>query len=47
MPSWVDYGLTKNDAGDLINYIRSLNPPSTPAAAPAPRTIAALTPGDR
>ncbi|MEZ5307093.1 MAG: c-type cytochrome [Pyrinomonadaceae bacterium] len=25
MPPWVDYGLTKNDVGDLINYIRSLN----------------------
>jgi sulfur oxidation c-type cytochrome SoxX len=25
MPSWVDYGLSPNDAGDLINYIRSLN----------------------
>lgn len=24
MPSWIDYGLTKNDAGDLINFIRSL-----------------------
>jgi mono/diheme cytochrome c family protein len=25
MPSWVDYGLSSNDVGDLINYIRSLN----------------------
>lgn len=25
MPPWVDYGLTQNDAGDLVNYIRSLN----------------------
>ncbi len=25
MPSWIDYGLTQNDAGDLINFIRSLN----------------------
>jgi mono/diheme cytochrome c family protein len=24
MPSWMDYGLTKNDVGDLVNYIRSL-----------------------
>ncbi len=26
MPPWVDYGLSKKDAGDLVNYIRSLNP---------------------
>jgi sulfur oxidation c-type cytochrome SoxX len=26
MPSWIDYGLSKNDAGDLVNFIRSLNP---------------------
>jgi len=25
MPSWIDYGLEKNDIGDLVNYIRSLN----------------------
>jgi mono/diheme cytochrome c family protein len=25
MPSWLDYGYSKNDAGDLVNYIRSLN----------------------
>jgi len=25
MPSWIDYGLTQNDVGDLINFIRSLN----------------------
>ena len=25
MPSWIDYGLQKNDIGDLVNYIRSLN----------------------
>lgn len=24
MPPWIDYGLTQNDAGDLVNYIRSL-----------------------
>jgi hypothetical protein len=45
MPAWVDYGLTIKDASDLLNYIRSLNPP--PAPAPPSRTIAALTPGDR
>jgi cytochrome c oxidase cbb3-type subunit 2 len=25
MPPWVDYGLSRNDVGDLVNYIRSLN----------------------
>jgi mono/diheme cytochrome c family protein len=25
MPSWIDYGLQKNDIGDLVNFIRSLN----------------------
>jgi sulfur oxidation c-type cytochrome SoxX len=25
MPSWIDYGLTQNDVGDLVNFIRSLN----------------------
>lgn len=30
MPSWIDYGLSVKDAGDLLNYIRSLTAP--PAA---------------
>ena len=25
MPAWIDYGLTNNDAGDLINFIRGMN----------------------
>jgi sulfur oxidation c-type cytochrome SoxX len=25
MPSWIDYGLTKTDVGNLVNYLRSLN----------------------
>jgi hypothetical protein len=25
MPSWVDYGLSQNDIGNLINFIRSMN----------------------
>jgi sulfur oxidation c-type cytochrome SoxX len=25
MPPWIDYGLSKNDVGDLVNYLRSLN----------------------
>lgn len=30
MPPWIDYGLTQKDAGDLLNFIRSLT-----AASPA------------
>jgi mono/diheme cytochrome c family protein len=26
MPSWIDYGLSKEDAGDIINFIRGINP---------------------
>jgi mono/diheme cytochrome c family protein len=25
MPPWIDYGLTQNEVGDVVNYIRSLN----------------------
>ena len=25
MPSWIDYGLTKNDVGDIVNFIHSIN----------------------
>ena len=25
MPSWIDYGLTRNDVGDIVNFIRSIN----------------------
>lgn len=25
MPSWVDYGLSQSDVGDLVNFIRSIN----------------------
>lgn len=25
MPPWIDYGLSKNDVGDIVNYLRSLN----------------------
>lgn len=31
MPSWIDYGLTQNDVGDLINFIRSMNQVSPPS----------------
>lgn len=35
MPPWIDYGLTNNDVGDLINFIRSINqkPKGGPHAA--------------
>ena len=26
MPSWIDYGLQPNDIGDLVNFIRNINP---------------------
>ena len=26
MPSWIEYGLSQKDAGDLMNFIRSLTP---------------------
>jgi mono/diheme cytochrome c family protein len=26
MPSWIDYGLSQKDVGDILNFIRSLNP---------------------
>jgi mono/diheme cytochrome c family protein len=26
MPPWIDYGLSQKDVGDILNYIRSLNP---------------------
>ena len=25
MPPWIDYGLTQNDVGDMVNFIRSVN----------------------
>ncbi len=31
MPSWIDYGLSQNDVGDLINFIRSMNPRTVPS----------------
>jgi high-affinity iron transporter len=34
MPSWIDYGLSQNDVGDLINFIRSLNQPQAKPQAP-------------
>lgn len=32
MPSWIDYGLSKEDVGNLINFIHSLNQRSTKPA---------------
>jgi mono/diheme cytochrome c family protein len=28
MPPWIDYGLSVNEVGDLVNFIRSINPKS-------------------
>jgi len=39
MPSWIDYGLTQNDAGDLINFIRSLNSQTAPPAGEKSPTL--------
>ena len=38
MPSWIDYGLSQNDVGDLVNFIRSINPPqkASPPSDKAP-----------
>ena len=37
MPSWIDYGLSQNDVGDLINFIRSMNPQTgSPASEKSP-----------
>jgi len=33
MPSWIDYGLSQNDVGDLINFVRSMNPQVSAANA--------------
>ena len=32
MPPWIDYGLSQNNAGDLVNFIRSLNKPNEQVA---------------
>ena len=40
MPSWIDYGLTQNDVGDLVNFIRSMNPQTV---SPAGEKSATLT----
>ena len=26
MPSWIDYGFNNNDVGDLVNFVRDMNP---------------------
>ena len=25
MPPWIDYGLSQQDVGDVVNFIRSIN----------------------
>jgi sulfur oxidation c-type cytochrome SoxX len=40
MPAWIDYGLSNNDVGDLVNFVRSLNQPSVKSAdADLPRRL--------
>jgi hypothetical protein len=43
MPAWIDFGgLTRTDAGNLINFIRNLNQKSGAGAQPAAASQAAL-----
>ncbi len=43
MPAWIDFGgLTVNDAGNLINFIRSLNQKSGAGSQPAAAQAALL-----
>ena len=39
MPAWIDYGLSHQDVGNILNFIRSLNQPAAP-----PRLASARTP---
>ena len=39
MPSWIDYGLTQNDVGDLINFIRSMNSQASSPPSEKPATL--------
>ena len=39
MPSWIDYGLTQNDVGDLINFIRGMNSQTVPPASEKAPTL--------
>jgi len=40
MPSWIDYGLSQNEVGDLINFIRSMNPRTVPSGREKSSTLA-------
>ncbi len=44
MPSWIDYGLSQNDVGNIVNFIRSLNEKSKTQYA---RDTGPLSPGQR
>jgi mono/diheme cytochrome c family protein len=35
MPAWIDYGLTNQDVGDLVNFIRKTNQKAVPNKAVA------------
>ena len=37
MPSWIDYGLSQNEVGDLVNFIRSINVKNQPRTLHAAR----------
>jgi hypothetical protein len=39
MPPWIDYGMSQQDVGNLINFIRSLNP-KTPGSGEKGQTYA-------
>ncbi len=41
MPSWIDYGLTNQDVGDLVNYIRKINQKKA-ASAPGKQPVAQI-----
>ncbi len=40
MPPWIDYGLTQNDVGDIINFIHSLNKTSDASGKPPVKAAA-------
>ncbi|HTT22581.1 MAG TPA: c-type cytochrome [Candidatus Sulfotelmatobacter sp.] len=43
MPSWIDYGLTQNDVGDLINFVRSMNQKATSSSEKIPSLTSKLS----
>ncbi|HXJ88400.1 MAG TPA: c-type cytochrome [Candidatus Binatia bacterium] len=43
MPSWIDYGLTQNDVGDLINFVRSMNQKAGSSSEKSPSLTSRLS----